>query len=94
MPSVEYRLSSSDDGPHGGPLRRPFPPTPQSGEDLPYRVELWSEDKSSVEQLLAVTANSSVGYGAYYAATQEYPTRYITLRHKSNIISRWNGPGH
>jgi hypothetical protein len=63
-------------------------------EDLPYRVELWDEAKTGVEQVLALTANGSIGYAAYYAATREYPDRYITLRHKQSIVSRWNGPDH
>jgi hypothetical protein len=61
---------------------------------LPYKVELWDETKSFVEQVLAVTAHGSIGYAAYYAATREYPHRYVTLRHKGGIVSRWNGPGH
>jgi hypothetical protein len=61
---------------------------------LPYRVELWDQTKSFVEQVLAVTAHGSIGYAAYYAATREYPHRYVTLRHKGGIVSRWNGPGH
>ena len=68
---------------------------PKAGrEDLPYKVELWDEAKQRVDQVLAVTASASIGYAAYYAATREYPDRYITLRHKSGIVSRWNGPGH
>lgn len=62
------------------------------GDELPYRVELWDEQRRSVEQVLAVSANGSIGYAAYYAATREYPGRYITLRHKNSVISRWNGP--
>jgi hypothetical protein len=64
------------------------------GEDLPYKVELWNEGKTAVEQVLAVTANGSIGYAAYYAATREYPDRYVTLRHKNGIVSRWNGPSN
>jgi hypothetical protein len=63
-------------------------------EELPYKVELWDESRSSVEQVLAVTANGSIGYAAYYAAAREYPDRYVTLRHKNNIISRSNAPQH
>jgi hypothetical protein len=63
-------------------------------EDLPYKVELWDETRSYVEQVLAVTANGSIGYAAYYAATREHPERYITLRHKSRIVSRWNEATH
>jgi hypothetical protein len=89
-----YRLIAGDEP--GDEFRSP----PQrdratSGrEDLPYRVELWDEVKAGVVQVLAVTANGSIGYAAYYAATREYPDRYITLRHKNSIVSRWNGPGH
>jgi hypothetical protein len=43
---------------------------------------------------LAVTASGGIGYAAFYAATRELPQRYITLRHKQRIVSRWNGPGH
>ncbi len=63
-------------------------------EDLPYKVELWDETRTSVEQVLAVTANGSIGYAAYYAATREHPDRYITLRHKTRIVSRWNEAKH
>lgn len=65
-----------------------------SREDLPYKVELWDISRSSVELVLAVTANGSIGYAAYYAAAREYPDRYVTLRHKNNIMSRSNPPQH
>src|SRR6516225_3950987 len=65
---------------------------PADSEELPYRVELWDKQGLSVEQVLAVTANGSIGYAAYYAATREHPDRYVTLRHRNSIISRWNGP--
>lgn len=59
-------------------------------DDLPYRVELWNEERTSVEQVLAVTAHSSIGYAAYHAATREYPDRYVTLSHRNRVLSRWN----
>ena len=65
-----------------------------SHDDLPYKVELWNEDRTAVEQVLAVTARSSIGYAAYYAATREYPDRYVTLRHRSRVLSRWNVQQH
>ena len=89
-----YRLAPSgardDDGRRGaGPDR-----STAEREDLPYKVELWDEARRHVEQVLAVTANGSIGYAAYYAATREYPERYVTLRHKNSIVSRWNAPSH
>ena len=47
-----------------------------------------------VEQVLAVTSRSSIGYAAYYAATREYPDRLVTLRHKNRTVVRSSGPGH
>lgn len=93
IPGLLYRLAAGDreDDSAGEPS---FDPTPLEREELPYKVELWDEAKTAVEQVLAVTASGSIGYAAYYAATREFPNRYITLRHKHGIISRWNGPGH
>lgn len=59
-------------------------------DDLPFKVELWNEERTSVEQVLAVTAHSSIGYAAYHAATREYPDRYVTLSHQNRVLSRWN----
>jgi hypothetical protein len=94
MPNVPYRLTTAGDPEGDGPGLRPFRPSPVEPEDLAYVVELWNEAKASVEQVLAVTASGSIGYAAYYAATREYPHRYITLRHRNSIINRWNGPAH
>lgn len=94
MPAVLYRAAGAkDDGDDPAELL-PFGPIPTEREDLPYKVELWDMPKLSVEQVLAVTANSSIGFAAYYAATREFPDRYITFRHKSRLLTSWNGPEH
>jgi hypothetical protein len=67
---------------------------PRENEDLPYTVELWNEGRTAVEQVLAITANASIGYSAFYAAARDHFERYITLRHKNTIVNRWNGPSH
>jgi hypothetical protein len=67
---------------------------PAEQSDLPYRVELWNGARSSVELVLAVTANASIGYAAYFAATRDYPDRHITLRFRDSVLSRWNGAAH
>ncbi|HXS06249.1 MAG TPA: hypothetical protein VN723_05610 [Rhizomicrobium sp.] len=89
---MHYRFASGDD-PEGQDDRagsaRPFA---AGSEDLPFKVEVWSEDRSIVEQTLAITANGSIGYAAYYEATREYPNRYITLRHRKRVLARWNPP--
>lgn len=90
MPQI-VKLSPTDD-----PFDRWSKTPPVSGrfqgeaDDLPYSVELWSEDQSVLEQVVAVSASASIGYAAYFAATKEFPGRVIVLRHIDRIISRWD----
>jgi len=91
-PFCDFAAGNDPDGDGAAPA--PFDRRATAHEDLPYRVELWDEARRGVEQVLAVTANAGIGYAAYYAATREYPQRYITLRHKNQVVSRWNGPDH
>jgi hypothetical protein len=86
------RLKPPDDREDGIPRSDPSQPVPADREDLPYKVELWNEAGTSVEQVVAITANAGIGYAAYYAAAREYPDRHITLRHKNTVVARWSGP--
>ena len=88
------RFASIGGGDDDAPDAVPFRASPAHRDELPYRVELWDQSRTSVEQVLAVASNGTIGYAAYYAATREHPQRYITLRHNNRIVSRWNGPGH
>src|SRR5690349_16123104 len=88
------RLGPPGDQEDGLPRSTPSRPAPANREDLPYKIEIWNETGASVEQVVAVTANASIGYAAYYAATREYPDRHITLRHKNSVVARWSGPRH
>jgi hypothetical protein len=92
--AVPYAFAAAADPDDEAPNVAGFHRTPQGREDLPYKVELWDADKKTVEQVLAVTAHSSIGFAAYYAAAREYPERYVTLRHKNSIVARANGPDH
>jgi hypothetical protein len=89
-----YRLTSRQDRDKGGRDELPSAARPVEREDLPYKVELWTPDRTSVEQVLAVTANGSIGFAAFYAATREFPHRHITLSHKNSVLSRWNAAEH
>jgi hypothetical protein len=89
--SSVHRLQGSDD-PSNGQAAGGLPgiPAPDPSEDLPYRVELWQQDRQGVEIVLAVTASASIGYAAFYAASREYPERLVSLRHKGRFVSRWD----
>jgi hypothetical protein len=89
-----HRFSSIGGGDDDSPGPVPFQPSSIPHDDLPYRVELWDQARTSVEQVLAVASKGAIGYAAYYAATREHPHRYVTLRHNNRIVSRWNGPAH
>lgn len=93
-PTLRYRFGPADEPEDDDESGSSSAPDPTEREDLPYKVELWDLAKNAVEQVLAVTANGSIGYAAFYGATREFPHRYITLRHKNRIVSRWNGPRH
>jgi hypothetical protein len=87
-------LASTNDPGNNRPGRRPSSPVPTERDDLPYKVEIWDDAGAAVEQVVAVTANASIGYAAYYAATREFPDRRITLRHKNSVVARWNASKH
>jgi hypothetical protein len=93
-PVLPFRLGSGSDPEDGGGQPAPLPRATAGRDDLPYIVELWDDAKTTVEQVLAVTAHGSIGYAAYYAATREYPDRYITLRHRNRTVARSNTPDH
>ena len=93
MLAGHYRLVLGQDDDGGGSIQ----PSHMGGslasdEEFPYKVELWNEAQSEVDLVLAVAVSVSLGYAAYYAATRDYPGRYITLRHSDRIVSRWNNP--
>ena len=93
-PALRYRFGPAGEPEDAGENESSGIPDPTEREDLPYKIELWDLAKNGVEQVLAVTANGGIGYAAFYGATREFPHRYITLRHKNRIVSRWNGPQH
>ena len=94
--ALALRLMPSDDP--GDAERPPGASTsahdPSESEDLAYKVEIWSEDGETIEQVVAVTSSPSIGFAAYYAATREFPNTVITLRHRSTVMSKWGGKPH
>lgn len=94
LPAGILRLAPAGDREDGNPRNQASARHLAAREDLPYKVEIWDEAGAAVEQVVAVTANASIGYAAYYAATREFPDRRITLRHKNSVVASWGGPTH
>ena len=64
-------------------------PSPQSfgaAEELSYAVELWSEDRKSMEKVLARASKISLARAIFFAALGENPGRRIVLRHGGRIV--------
>jgi hypothetical protein len=55
--------------------------------DLPFSVELWDENDTHVEQLIALTGDYGVARAAYEEAIRRRPGRIITLRQKTRILA-------
>jgi hypothetical protein len=90
LPFIPFAMAQGTGDPDGAPQDDGADHDAAPRDDLPYKVELWNQERTAVEQVLAVTAHGSIGYAAYYAATREYPDRYVTLSHRHRVLSRWN----
>jgi hypothetical protein len=55
--------------------------------DLPYSVELWDDNDSHVEELIALTGDYRVAKVAFDEAVKRRPGRIVTLRHKTRLLA-------
>jgi hypothetical protein len=56
-------------------------------DDLPYRVELWDEADSRVEELVALCGDYGVARAAFEEAMRRRPGRIVTLRQKTRVLA-------
>jgi hypothetical protein len=62
--------------------------TPPGGtESLPYSIDLWDADRTSVERVLARAFNAELARAIFKAARSEHPDRRLTLRRGTHVIS-------
>ena len=55
--------------------------------DLPYSVELWDDNDSYVEELIALTGDYRVARVAFEEAIKRRPGRIVTLRQKTRLLA-------
>jgi hypothetical protein len=68
------------------PLR---PTASERGDDLlVYAVEIWADDMSAPEQLLAQASSAVLARAIFTAAMDEHPGRRIVLRHGERVIDK------
>lgn len=47
--------------------------------DLPYRVELWHPDRSTVERIVARAHSETLARAIFNSACEEFPDRHLSL---------------
>ena len=55
--------------------------------DLPYRVELWDDRDTHVEELIAVVGDHFVARAAFDEAVRRRPGKLVTLRQKTRLLA-------
>ena len=55
-------------------------------DELSFRVEVWDDKDSHIEEIIALTSDYATAKSAYEAAVKRRPGRFITLRQKAQII--------
>jgi hypothetical protein len=55
-------------------------------DDLPFRVELWDDKDSHIEEVIALASDYATAKSAFDEAVKRRPGRFITLRQKARVI--------
>jgi hypothetical protein len=85
----------SGENPKEKPKALPGLETPdKETEALPFRVEIWDETESYIEQVVALTTNRSIGWAAYFKAQEAYPKQTVIFRDQFGILGRWTRKRH
>jgi hypothetical protein len=56
-------------------------------QDLSYRLEMWDDHDTHVEELIALLANHAVARRAFAEAVRRRPGKVIILRQKSRVLA-------
>ena len=67
------------------------PPPITHDVELPYAVELWNENHSGMEKILARAFSVSLARAIFRSAREENPGRRIVVRHGDRVLDEDNG---
>jgi hypothetical protein len=62
-------------------------------QEMPYRLEMWDDGDTRVEELIALLRDHAVARAAFTEAVKRRPGRIIILRQKSRVLAdsrRWD----
>jgi hypothetical protein len=55
-------------------------------QELPYRIELWDDHDTHVEELIALLADHAVARSAFAEAVRRRPGKIVILRQKRECL--------
>jgi hypothetical protein len=88
MPALAFLPSDPPSDPSDFPQSQ-SPSDSSVDEGLGYRVEIWNDDETSVEAVLAIARTAAIAYSAFFEAAKHLPHRLILLRFEGRTLSRW-----
>jgi hypothetical protein len=57
-------------------------------DDLPFRIELWDDADTRIEDLIALAGDYASACAAFDEAVKRRPGKLITLRQKARVIRK------
>jgi hypothetical protein len=56
-------------------------------DDPPFRVELWDDNDSHVEEVIALASDYATARSSYEEAIKRRPGRIVTLRQRTKVLA-------
>lgn len=60
---------------------------PAEEQEWPFRLEMWDDHDTQIEELIALIADHAVARAAFAEAVRRRPGKFIILRQKSRVLS-------
>jgi hypothetical protein len=60
-------------------------------DDLPYRIELWDDKDTHVEEVIALVSDYATAKSAFDQAVKRRPGKLITLRQRTRVLADSRG---
>lgn len=56
-------------------------------QELPYRVEMWDDHDTGIEELIGLVGDHAVARAAFAEAVKRRPGKLVILRQKSRVLA-------
>jgi hypothetical protein len=58
-----------------------------TAQELPYRIEMWDDRDTRIEELVALAGDHAVARAAFMETVKRRPGKVIILRQKSRVLA-------